>query len=243
VAEDNPVNQRVVAFQLKKLGCEATIVSTGRDVIQALSEHRFDLVFMDCQMPDMDGFQTTAEIRRLESGLPSGSRHLPIVAMTANALEGDRQRCLAAGMDDYISKPVKLQDLGAMIDRWTKDISVSPVDLALLEEITSNDPKQMESLLALFMEETTKALHQLRVAVSAEDARQVRELAHGSAGAGSLYGMVGLVGILRNLEKLGKEGHLQGASDLLNMADQEFGRIQTFVKDSLSKGPPRSETA
>ena len=114
LAEDNEINQMIVARLLEKAGCQTHIVSTGREAVEAVTGDHYDLVLMDVQMPEMDGLEATAQIRRLEAGL----RHTPIAAMTANAMTGDREKCLAAGMDDYISKPVSLQNLRTMIQRW-----------------------------------------------------------------------------------------------------------------------------
>jgi CheY-like chemotaxis protein len=117
LAEDNPINQKVAMLQLGKLGLVAQTVANGREALEAVtrSPEAYQLVLMDCQMPEMDGFEAARAIRKAE--LKSG-RHIPIIAMTANALEGDRERCIAVGMDDYISKPVALENLGKILRLW-----------------------------------------------------------------------------------------------------------------------------
>ena len=115
LAEDNRVNQKVVVKMLQKLGCEVDVADHGGAAVAALEKHRYDIVFMDCQMPEMDGYEATAHYRTLEK---QRQGRVPIVALTANAMQGDREKCLAAGMDDYLTKPIKSEELSAMIDRW-----------------------------------------------------------------------------------------------------------------------------
>jgi CheY-like chemotaxis protein len=113
LAEDNRANQVVAVSLLKKLGLRTTVVPNGSQVIAELAGSNYDLVLMDCQMPEMDGYEATREIRRLEQ-----DERIPIVALTANVLEGDREKCLAAGMDDFLAKPLKREELATILERW-----------------------------------------------------------------------------------------------------------------------------
>jgi two-component system, sensor histidine kinase and response regulator len=114
LAEDNAVNQKIACRVLEKQGYEVTVAADGHQALAALAEAEFDVVLMDVQMPEMDGFETTAAIRALER---ETGRHLPIIAMTAHAMQGDRERCIAAGMDDYVSKPLKIQELIELLQK------------------------------------------------------------------------------------------------------------------------------
>jgi CheY-like chemotaxis protein len=114
VAEDNAVNVKVATRMLAKYGCRVDVAANGLEAVELFGQLPYDVVFMDCQMPEMDGFEATAEIRRLEGS----GRHTPIVALTANAMSGDRERCLASGMDDFLSKPIKEEALAAALHRW-----------------------------------------------------------------------------------------------------------------------------
>jgi len=118
VAEDSQINQIVAARALERCGCRVHVVSDGQQAIQALRAQQFDAVLMDCQMPEMDGYQATAELRRLEHAT---AQHMPVIAMTAHAMDGDRERCLDAGMDDYITKPMRHTDLADTLRRWIRN--------------------------------------------------------------------------------------------------------------------------
>lgn len=116
VVEDYLVNQELTKELLEMMGCEVDVADGGQEALDLVAKTQYDLIFMDIQMPKMDGYEATRAIRRLEGG----KKHTPIVALTANALQGDKEKCLSAGMDDYISKPFRSSDLEAMLMRWVQ---------------------------------------------------------------------------------------------------------------------------
>jgi two-component system sensor histidine kinase/response regulator len=129
VAEDNVVNQRLIARLLEKRGHNVVLVQNGREVLETLAQRTFDIVLMDGQMPEMDGFEVTKLIRRKEKATGT---HLPIIALTAHAMAGDKERCLAAGMDGYVSKPLKLEELFSVIEEAAAQLVVAQISNTLL---------------------------------------------------------------------------------------------------------------
>jgi CheY-like chemotaxis protein len=135
VSEDSPTSQKVALLQLKKLGYSADIANNGQEAVAAAMAKAYALIFMDCQMPDMDGFEATRAIRKTEE---TTGVHVPIIGLTAQAMEGDRDRCLEAGMDDYLSKPATLEKIGEMIDRW---VPAEHTSEAVREEPVAAEPE------------------------------------------------------------------------------------------------------
>ena len=139
VAEDSPVNQIVAVRALERCGCRVQVAADGREALRALATRRYDAVLMDCQMPEMDGYQATAQLRRLELG----AQHTPVIAMTAYAMKGDLEKCLEAGMDDYISKPMRYQALVDTLRRWVPVLS-DPVEAPAGERSPPSGPRAAE---------------------------------------------------------------------------------------------------
>ena len=191
IAEDNAVNQKVARGIFTRLGHETTIVNDGREALAAWQAGRFDLILMDCQMPVMDGFETTREIRRLENA--SGTR-IPIIALTADAMQGSDAMCRAAGMDDYLTKPLDLGKLRATFNRLFPPATAPteptppveappPVDMRRLLELSDGDAQFSDELIAVFIDAGDLALAQIRKALQLGDIATVGRTAHSFKGS------------------------------------------------------------
>jgi CheY-like chemotaxis protein/HPt (histidine-containing phosphotransfer) domain-containing protein len=241
LAEDNIVNQKVAIRQLLKMGYRADAVANGSEALEALKRIRYDLVLMDCQMPEMDGYEATAEIRRREGA----SMHTPIVAMTANALQGDREKCIVAGMDDYVSKPVRPEELQTVFERLFAKLqnnkpsqvvdleACPPVDLKRLYQALGSEPEEFNEILDLFLEHMPQSLEKMRLAIEAGDANEVHLIAHNGGGTSANCGMTAMVGPLRELERMGREKQLSGAVALRAQVCVEFERVKLFLAAHL----------
>ena len=242
VAEDNTVNQKIAVRQLEKLGYRADAVADGRQALEALTRISYDLVLMDCQMPEMDGYEATVEIRRREGN----RKHTMIIAMTAHALEGDREKCLSVGMDDYISKPVKAEDLAKVLERVSvagvkseldEMISqevVEPVDLHRLYESMGEEPEELLDILGIYLDQMSLSLKRLDAAIESGDAGEIDLIAHNCCGVSANCGMTAVVVPLRELERMGRENCLQGSKVLGAQVSSEFERIKAFLEENLA---------
>jgi two-component system sensor histidine kinase/response regulator len=254
VADDSLVNQNVAIGQLYNLGYNAEAVINGRDLLKALESAEFDLILMDCQMPLMDGFAATAEIRRREGS----TRHTTIIAMTASALEGDNERCLAAGMDDYLSKPVKADALRDKMERWIKPSdtpsSINHLSKAAIRDDAAGgdaiDSSQLTSLgeiqrpgkedfvarlIDLFINETISELEELHEAVSTNDEAKIRRVAHFLKSGSTNIGAVQMTALYEQLEGTGSANG--DSQDLLRQLDHEFELVQEALKTERRGSP------
>ena len=243
IAEDNLVNQKVALGQLYNLGYSAEAVSNGRELLKALENAEFDLILMDCQMPEMDGFAATAEIRRREGSV----RHTTIVAMTANALEGDDEKCFAAGMDDYLSKPVKPEALRLKLERWTgsgksnsslsegnghpQQSGDSVIDLSQLDSLRQiQQPGAADfisELIDLFVNEAVAQLKLLREAVAGNDATGIKRVAHCLRGSSANMGATRMAAIS---EKLENKDPAKDTGELLVQLESEFELVRAALE-------------
>jgi PAS domain S-box-containing protein len=248
VVEDNEVNQMVVSHQLEALGYASVTVSSGADAIQALHDITFNAVLMDCQMPEMDGYETTQRIRDQEK---TSQQHIPIIAMTANAMASDRERCLAAGMDDYLSKPMTIRQLQNVLSHWvggqstvssdTGPLVVLPenqavvINTKVLEElrgmVSKSGPAVFHKLIETFVTNSDKLLIDLRQTFEHEDYVAFQRTAHTFKSSAGHYGAEGLAKLCRDLEMACREGPIEAtrAHSFIQEIDTEYNRVKVAL--------------
>ncbi len=279
LAEDNVVNQKVAVRMLKKLGYRVDVVGNGREAIQAIDRTPYDLILMDCQMPEMDGMETTRIIRQIESKKVEGSSkesdskvfesshfslltshdsHVPIIALTANALSGDRENCLEAGMDDFLSKPVRIEELGAVIRQWLPteklphqgDRSMSAIeqpdknpppclDDAILENLKNlggeDDPEFFLSVMDQFLSDLTRHMEGIQEAIERGDAEALLKAAHACKGSCRTVGACSLAEVCYELELLGRQGTTPQGTTLLAKLHDEQQRVTLALTQERSR--------
>jgi CheY-like chemotaxis protein len=226
VAEDNAVNQKVAARMLEKLGYRADVVANGLEAVDALSRISYAAVLMDCHMPELDGYEATALIRKREA---SGGQHTPVIAMTANLLEGNRERCLAAGMDDYIAKPVQIDDLAAAVERAVRSSGVAKAPISFDREQAlarlNNDEHLLQEIAALFLRDCPRLLDDIRAAVGSGNAVALERAAHALKGALGNFGASPAHDAALALERAGRRGQIDDAGNVCHRLEKELAQL------------------
>ncbi len=246
VVEDNPVNQMVATGMLESLGCEAETADDGIAAIEVMTHGSYDAILMDVQMPRMDGYAATREIRAREEA----GRRIPVIAMTAAAVEGERDRCLAAGMDDFLTKPVDLGALRAVLGRWLTDSSdqeervedrveeevggpiggAAPnevLDRGRLDELRDLDPgdtSYLDRAIGNFVANTPTTLATIRQACEAGDAQTLTQVSHKLAGGALNLGVSVAGRIAQQIELVAESASPDDARDLVDRLEEELGR-------------------
>jgi CheY-like chemotaxis protein/HPt (histidine-containing phosphotransfer) domain-containing protein len=236
VTEDNPVNAELLTTLLRKFGHATHVATSGHEALAALERDRFDLVLMDLQMPGLDGIKTTASIRQNERGT---GRHTPIIAVTAHALQGTRELCLAAGMDDYLAKPIDRHDLFAAIERAVAGAAPErlvpspalPVD-HILQQV-SGDAPAARKLISLFLETTPPLLAEVRAALKAGDSDRLRRATHTLKGSVTQLGDAPSREAALRLEALAKAARLEAAGPILAQLEARLGRLTGELRELL----------
>jgi PAS domain S-box-containing protein len=248
LAEDNAVNQKLAVRLLEKRGHRVEVVNNGREALTALEGQSFDVVLMDVQMPEMGGFEATAAIRarEREAAPPETARRLPILAMTAHAMKGDREKCLAAGMDGYVAKPIQAQELYAALDALAAPAAEAPppeaefggdegIDWPAALGRVGGDPDLLRELIQVFLEEWPVWRTKLRQALAEADPAGVRRLAHSVKGAMAQFGAESARQAAQTLEAIGQSGKLAGAEEALGVLETDVGRLAPLL-DAIAAG-------
>jgi PAS domain S-box-containing protein len=234
LADDNAVNQQFALVLLGKMGYRADVVTNGAEVLEALARRRYDVVLMDVEMPVMDGLEAS---RRINREWRAGRRPR-IIAMTANAMQGDRETCLAAGMDDYLSKPIRREELAAALARFEphaipaddsppaeEEGDPDPVDLAQLEAAV-DDPEFVRDLISTFLTDAPGLVGALRSSLEQRNLEELRRAAHTLKSNGRTFGATTLAVLSEELEHSAQTGALAGAAELVSRTEREYARVE-----------------
>jgi two-component system sensor histidine kinase/response regulator len=255
LAEDNITNQQVALGILKKLGLRADAVANGAEAIKALETLPYDLVLMDVQMPEMNGFEASHQIRNLQSAVRN--HQVPIIAMTANAMQGDREKCLEAGMNDYVSKPINPQTLAEALDKWlpreaaaaTKQATGKPKETAPVFAADAKAPifdkagmmvRMMDdedlarTVVAGFLEDLPHLIGALKDFLEAGDVAGTERQAHTIKGASANVSGEALRAMAFEMEQAAKAGDLKYISDRLPELEKQFARLKDFMNEFMN---------
>jgi CheY-like chemotaxis protein/HPt (histidine-containing phosphotransfer) domain-containing protein len=241
LAEDNKVNQKLASRLLEKQGHSVVIAINGREAVAAFESEAFDLILMDVQMPELNGYEATAAIREREK---VSGRHIPIIAMTAHAMKGDRERCLQAGMDGYVSKPIDTRELFDAIEQVTARVSRNRGEAPALTEVFDREEAlargggDMELLLEiakLFLDECPSQLAEIRDAVARSDSEALERVAHALKGAVGNFGAKLVYAAADKLEMMGRAGNVDGGAEACTELTAEVERLKRSLSALLSE--------
>jgi CheY-like chemotaxis protein/anti-sigma regulatory factor (Ser/Thr protein kinase) len=238
LAEDNVINQKVATRILSQMGYRPDVVQNGLEVLSALERQKYDVILMDVQMPEMDGLEATRQVRELWTG----TRRPWIIAMTANAMESDRQMCLKAGMDGYISKPVRIEALEAELVRSSDNIgqTVDFTVLARFGEMNGSGSEAVRELVEIFSEETPATLHLIHQSIEAKNVQGISVQALQLGRACANFGAERMQMLCTSLQGAGKSGDLVLAKDFADRLDTEFGLVKATLEEFAGNQPSRA---
>ena len=251
VAEDNRANQQVAVGMLHRLGCTIAVAATGIEALEAVERGRYDLILMDCHMPQMDGYEATRQIRALEAD----TQHIPIIAMTANVLDGDKDKCIIAGMDDYLPKPLKFEVLWHKLQHWlnsdqgeivasnpalasntppSSHLKISdPLDRKVFSELRDNIGDAFARMIEAFLQDTPEYLESLKEAVASKDTAKLTDLAHSIKGSSKNFGAVRLAAVSKELEEMGRSGSLDDVAERLARLENEYELVRVVLSHEI----------
>jgi len=248
VAEDNQVNQLVATRIFEKLGHQVTVVNNGREALAAVHAGKFDLIAMDVQMPEMDGLDATRAIRAVER---AAGTHIPIIAMTAHAMKGDRERCLAAGMDGYTSKPIRIRDLEQAIAQLISPINSASVSVPEAEQAdgvidhaallagVDGDRRLLRELIHLFLADCPQGLAKIKDAIRCGDAGALGRAAHTLKGSVGNFARKSAFAAAQRLEIMGRDGNLDNAGEVFRTLESELARLTEELRKLIMNASVR----
>ena len=236
LAEDGVINQQVAVRLLEERGHSVVVVNNGRAAVEQVAAQSFDVVLMDVQMPEMDGLEATAAIRQAET--PTGG-HIPIVAMTAHAMKGDRDRFLAAGMDGYVAKPVRPHELYAAVEGLHRALrrEFAPVDVSMWDaalERVGGDEAMLRDLAEMFFAECPKLMQQIREHLAGADGPELRRAAHTLKGSAQVFGAEQTAEAAHRLEEIGREEAFADAGEALALLEDEVARLLPALRERIA---------
>ncbi len=259
LVEDNPVNQEVGRTMMEAFGCHVDVASNGYEVLDRMESARYDIVFMDCQMPMMDGLEATRLIRAREK--QQGKSKVTIVALTAHVTDEDRNRCLDAGMDDYLGKPFRMQDLSIMMEKWrikipTLDMTASSErfqpDMGSSENVTenyldrssldnirllsSNGPKMLSAIIGIYLNDSPMLLDRLDEAFEADAIDAVARTAHALKSTSAGIGASALAAMCKQVEGLARANSMDGTGELISRIRLEYEKVKEALKREVQGG-------
>jgi two-component system, sensor histidine kinase and response regulator len=244
LAEDNAINQRLACLMLEKRGHKVRVARDGKEALAAAAEEDFDLILMDVQMPEMDGFEVTAAIRQKEFGT---QRHTPVVAITAHAMRGDRERCILAGMDGYVAKPIQANKLFDMIERVVPPFPSLPdanktqtqtglqLDTSGVLAMLKDDQKALAELLDLFVEDSERLINEISDSISRADHQALEQAAHQLKGAIGNFGATEAWHLAQQLETMGHNGDTSGADGVFRELATQIGSLREALTSTMGK--------
>ena len=258
LAEDNPVNQEVALGMLRKFGCSVEIAHNGLEAIEAVQNQTFDLVLMDCMMPEMDGYKATNEIRHLQN--MGKLSYFPIIALTANAIEGDREKCLAAGMNDYLTKPIKTKDLLHMLQTWlphspqnisttmsenktTLESAIDPEALAAIRSLEADYGNELlRQVIRTYLDNANKLIEALEQAWPVGDVKAIRMSSHTLKSSSSQVGAHSLAELCRAVENDARDQKYDASGQSLLAIQRQFTQTCAVLKTYLDSSPANPGT-
>lgn len=256
LVEDNPVNQKVGVLLLEKLGLEVQVANNGKEALEAFSQRKFSIILMDCKMPEMDGFEATRAIRRLEA--LSGS-YTPIIAITALAMSGDQLRCISAGMDDYLSKPVDMNLLKLKLNHWLQadvvhqshklarkfhqldnlSLDQQPINISELAEFFTVE--QLNDTLTLFISQTEDMIRRTNFFINEKNAKAVAGLSHEMRASCASIGAKTLARSFLYLEQSAGLEDWGEAEETMKTIESSFEKLKHFINETIASSKSLTE--